>query len=173
MALLSDSCVGVSYSDLIAVLCGVIAFLGILVTLTIGWQIYMAITFDKKLKKHKEEINSFVEKTIECIDHKITARSFHSIGMVEFELEKYKEALSSFRISTTFAAEVNDKKIIDDNIYFLNIYKSNNFMNSIPSDEVNMWVEALSKLNKLEATELIKYFSSIEQKNDLQPDQKV
>lgn len=171
MVLLSDTCDIGFYSNMISVLGCVIAFLGILVTLLIGWQIFTSITLNKRLNKHEEKINLFVRNSMECIDNKITARSFHSMGMVEFELNKHNEALSSFYISTSLSIKAKDEKIIQDNIYFLNLYKSNNYIDSMSSDDVTNWIDVLSKVDNINSIELIKYFSSIEIKGDSIPDE--
>lgn len=143
----------------------IVGILSLLIGLLVGWQIYNAVTINKKIDKIDEIANRIVEEKIKDYDHNVEAVIKQLYGIVLFGEHRNKDALNSFMEALEEANKSSHKEPIKGILSFIKgMEEEQRRVNPIPIETSNRYIGILQNLNIDNANEYINYIRSLEEK---------
>ena len=136
----------------IDVLSFLVAVLGILVTMLIGWQIFNYIEIEKKINKKVEDkigkAKTDLKNDIEIQKRNILGYVYYDVSQITLQELKYEHTMILLVKSLFFSFEFNTKENIDrcfsDLDYVMSLMKSNHYKINIEPQWVDSCIEMIS-----------------------------
>lgn len=137
-----------------------VAILALLVTILLAWHIFNLMDFNQRIEESEKRISDDLSVRVDRISSELSAKSFFTIGIMEYENGKYDSAFSSFHISLSQSVRYGFDEIKRDSIHFLKFYEVHKIDIKKSNEDIEGVVKALLSTGDDGLMPLIKYLVS-------------